>query len=182
MHLKSDFKPNILWGNIVLIIHLKISWRWFITCCEKISWGSYKWVGCWNSLFIKPALSNLFLLFSASICQFSSPDYFCMLPFCKKNLLHDIFHNDRGCGISQWIFSIAIFCWNSILKKSFRDNRDVSFTLESKLLYGPHHTCWWLTDCGGAKPCCAPESPWASCVVDAWTSFVHTQSDVPVRI
>lgn len=25
MHLKSDFKPNVLWENIVLIIHLKIS-------------------------------------------------------------------------------------------------------------------------------------------------------------
>lgn len=71
MHLKSDFKPNILWENIVLIIHLKISWRWFITCCKKkISWGSYKWVGRSERLFIKTRLSGQLLLFPSSICEF----------------------------------------------------------------------------------------------------------------
>lgn len=85
MHLKSDFKPNILWENIVLIIHLKISWRWFIARCKKkTSWGSFKWVEWWNSLFIKSLLLDLFLLFSSSVFEFSTTDYFCMLLFYKK--------------------------------------------------------------------------------------------------
>lgn len=65
MHLKSDFKPNILWENIVLIIHLKISWRWFITCCKKkISRGSYKWGGCgWKSIHKTRAIGSVPLVF-----------------------------------------------------------------------------------------------------------------------
>ena len=140
MHLKSDFKPNILWENIVLIIHLKISWRWFITCCKKkISWESYKWVGWWNRLFIKPELLDQFLLFSSSIFELSSTDYFHKLLFIRKILFHDIFHSDRGCEISQYFlvqFSLKILSAGRVS----RAIEDVSITLESKVLYNPHDT------------------------------------------
>lgn len=119
MHLKSDFKPNILWENIVLIIHLKISWRWFITCCKKkISWGSYKWVGRSERLFIKARLSGQLLLFPSSISEF----------FQHWLLLHTAVSQaeppsttfvmvTQAVGFQGAVFPAAILYWRSVCRK-----------------------------------------------------------------
>lgn len=119
MHLKSDFKPNILWENIVLIIHLKISWRWFITCCKKkISWGSYKWVGQSERLFIKTRLSGQLLLFPSSISEF----------FQHWLLLHTAVSQaeppsttfvivTQAVGFQGAVFPAAILYWRSVCRK-----------------------------------------------------------------
>ena len=124
MHLKSDFKPNILWENIVLIIHLKISWRWFITCYKKdlmrilqmsgvVESSIHKNQSCWigYSCFLHLSLSFPALITFISCC------------FIRKVLFHDIFHSDRLCEISQWVFPCAIFSQNSVCRKSFQGNR-----------------------------------------------------------
>lgn len=122
MHLKSDFKANILWENIVLIIHLKISWRWFIACCKKGSQEDLtnEWGG--QSLFIKPERLGL-LLFSSSIFEIFHTDYFSCCCFVRKISFHDIFHTHRGSWISQWVFSAAILCWHPDYRKSFKGKR-----------------------------------------------------------
>lgn len=49
------------------------------------------------------------------------------------------------------------FLLNSVSRKSFMGNRNDSVTLESKLLYGPHHTCLVSADCGDSKQSCTPD-------------------------
>lgn len=149
MHLKSDFKPNILWENIVLIIHLKVAWRWFITCCKKrdlrrvlrmtgaVRWSIHKTRA---SCFLHLSLSFPALMTFACCC------------LRRKIPLMTFFRATEACGTAQYFVSC-----NSVCRKTFRGQGDVSVTLASKQWPDPRHGDLPLTYGGGLKLSWAPD-------------------------
>lgn len=180
MHLKSDFKPNILWENIVLIIHLKISWRWFITCRKKRSHEGLtnEWGG---GMVIHKARA----IGSVPLVFFIHP-----WVFQRWLLLHVAVLEEKSLSMTFFIVTEVVEFRSeySLLQCSveirsagrvFTGSWDDSVILGSKLfVWSPHYMgCYWQTVVVSKQSCPPPPvSPQSLHTINSRISSAHTQS------